>query len=127
MSDELSAQEIFDKLFNEFIAGVKVDITRKEFINWYLGTFLGRPPKFLYKKLIVDDNDVIKAAWIDQIENNSLWLPEEEFIRNILEVHDDKNYLDEYINIYNNTEQLKDCELGELMLKCLIESKKITH
>lgn len=121
-------KQVYDDLYNEFIELVKPDMTRKEFVTCYLGTFLGRPPQDIHEQMIVAEDRILNAIWKAQIKGTSLGETEAEFMETILEVGDE-NYIDKYIKIFNQMEELKECLLSELLIRCLEGAKKVlvTH
>ena len=117
-----NTEEIYKNLLDEFLDLIKPTMNRKEYLTCYLGTFLGRPPSFIYDKLINADIEMFENIWLEQINIAELSPLEYQFMTNILKVNDD-NFINNYIVIFYNTFGLDKLESGKLMLECLVKSK----
>lgn len=117
------------ELFNEFKNSTKNKMERKSYLSVFLKTFLGEthfPMTILYteeiKKMKNADFNKNCHKIIDTI---SLHLKERLFFHSIVEKRTNDNYIDMYLETFHEISGLNNCRLGSLILKCLIESKKI--
>jgi len=97
-------------------------ISRKIYVVNYLKIFLG---DYFEKKVFELNDQKFNDYCHNVIDNISLCGPEIEGFHKIvdLKVSNEKKYIEDCIKLYHGTEDLKNCQLGSLMLKCLETSK----
>jgi hypothetical protein len=93
------------------------------FLSIYLGNFLGN-----YFKSIPDNiNDQKFNNYCHKvIDSISLCGDETYFFHEMVNIKETNNYINKCIELYNSIENLKHCQLGENILKCLESSKHLT-
>ena len=105
--------------FSEMINGID-KITKNEYIEMFLEHFLGNN----FKSSSFED-DQFKKYWNVKIDSVSLCEPEIQFFHDILNL-DNNNFIEDCIDVYNNTNNLSNCQLGFEIIQILTTSKTIT-
>ncbi|XWV25073.1 hypothetical protein QJ856_gp0704 [Tupanvirus deep ocean] len=128
-----SFKEIMAKIeaeqFLDFKSLIKNKMERRFYICVYLATFLGHdyfPINEHDYSTISKTNEVTFKAYCHKIINTiSLCQPEIDFFHAMVDIDNPINYIQQCLELYSNTKDLRNCQLGGNMLKCLEASTHI--
>lgn len=130
---EAIMKQVDDKMFESFKQNIqtvnqhfKETIPRKGFVMSYLQSFLGN--YFSWEMLGYNDNEFENRC--EAVVNSvSLCGPEIDYFikmaRFVPESNDYSTYIDDLIAMYDNTENLENCQLGNNMKRFLEHSKNL--
>ena len=123
-------KQIDEKIFVEFKTRIthiinNGNISIRLFITIYLDIFLG---ELDFKKLISLDNIKFKEIMHKNIDSVSLCHEEVQYFHKIVDYTpvNTTKYIEELLQMYNDIENLKNCQLGNNMKKCLEFCKNIS-
>jgi hypothetical protein len=112
----------FTKCLNIY-RGASRTMNRQLYLSIYLGNFLGN---YFKLPLQTQTDEKFNSFCHKVIDKISLCSEEIEFFHKMVDVKEADNYINKWIELYNSIENLKNCQLGENILKCIELSKHLS-
>lgn len=121
--------EIEEEQFLMFQSLIENKMNKKFYLCIYLGSFLGNNFFPMSKKDFNKIKNITEQEFCaychKMISKVSLCAEEIDFFHQMADINDKENYINKCIETYHKIDNLKNCQLGTNILKCLNASKNI--
>lgn len=115
-------EQVNNQLFDFFKKNITDEMKVESYLKIFLSTFLGTQ---YFRKSFSDKNSFVKYCK-NIVDNTSLCRQEIKFFHSIIDlVNNDNITIQMFIDEYHNIKKLEKCQLGNLILRCLNESKHV--
>lgn len=117
------------QLVNKFESAIKNKMDRKFYLSIFLGILLGE--QFFpmteedFQTIKNMDNKIFGDYCHKLIDCISLCDEEIDFLRQIVDLETTEQYVEKCLSIYRQIEGLNQCQLGDIMFKCLDLSLRV--